>query len=115
MQNQCIRLFISLCHWKLAGIGAANPFGHRATGMDVKNMELTAGREAGVEDNDFRTLFVTHPTPMWVYDPETLGFLTVNDAARRLYGYSREAYAKMTVLDIRPERERERMRAAVKS
>lgn len=22
-----------------------------------------------VEDDDFRTLFVTHPTPMWVYDP----------------------------------------------
>ena len=23
---------------------------------------------------------------MWVYDPETLGFLTVNDSAMTLYG-----------------------------
>jgi diguanylate cyclase (GGDEF)-like protein/PAS domain S-box-containing protein len=77
-------------------------------GCGVSGLEST-------EDEDFKALFVTHPTPMWVYDPETLGFLTVNDSAMTLYGYSREDYAGMTVLDIRPERERERMRAAVKS
>lgn len=71
-----------------------------------------SGNEA---DNDFRLLFETHPTPMWVYDPETLGFLIVNQAAMNLYGYSAEAYRAMTVLDIRPERERERMMAAVRS
>lgn len=68
-----------------------------------------------VENEDFKMLFVTHPTPMWVYDPSTLKFITVNDAAMRLYGYSREDYERMTVLDIRPERERDRMRAAVKA
>lgn len=86
--------------------------------MDVRNSEIAGSGIEGLEaaeDEDFKTLFVTHPTPMWVYDPETLGFLTVNDAAMRLYGYSREDYARMTVLDIRPERERNRMRAAVKS
>ncbi len=72
-------------------------------------------REQAIVDDDFRTLFVTHPTPMWVYDPDTLRFLTVNEAAMRLYGYGEDDYARMTVLDIRPESERERMRVAVQS
>ncbi|AYG63077.1 putative bifunctional diguanylate cyclase/phosphodiesterase [Rhizobium jaguaris] len=64
-------------------------------------------------NDDFRSLFKTHPSPMWVYDPETLRFLIVNDAARDLYGYSDDDYADMTVLDIRPPQERERMANAV--
>ncbi len=64
-------------------------------------------------NDDFQSLFATHPSPMWVYDPVSLRFLIVNNAAVDLYGYSRQAYADMTVLDIRPERERQRMRDAV--
>jgi diguanylate cyclase (GGDEF)-like protein/PAS domain S-box-containing protein len=76
---------------------------------------VAGGFDAAGRDGDFRKLFATHPTPMWVYDPETLRFLIVNDAAVSLYGYSRAAYANMTVLDIRPESERSRMLAAVRS
>lgn len=64
-------------------------------------------------NDDFRSLFETHPSPMWVYDSKTLKFHIVNDAARQLYGYSHEDYAGMTVLDIRPYGERERMRNAI--
>ncbi len=64
-------------------------------------------------NDDFQSLFATHPSPMWVYDPDTLRFLIVNNAAVDLYGYSREAYAGMTVLDIRPAHERQRMITAV--
>jgi PAS domain S-box-containing protein len=64
-------------------------------------------------NDDFQSLFATHPSPMWVYDPDTLHFLIVNNAAIDLYGYSREAYAGMTVLDIRPAHERQRMITAV--
>jgi diguanylate cyclase (GGDEF)-like protein/PAS domain S-box-containing protein len=71
-----------------------------------------AGR-ASSSDDDFRSLFATHPTPMWVYDPVTLRFLIVNNAAIELYGYARSDYAGMTVLEIRPASERERMAAAV--
>src|SRR3546814_14383262 len=38
---------------------------------------------------------------MWVFDRETLRFLGVNDAAIELYGWSREEFREMTVLDLR--------------
>ncbi len=43
----------------------------------------------------YRMLFETSPLPMWVVDDETLGFLAVNDAAVRLYGYSRDEFLAM--------------------
>jgi PAS domain-containing protein len=46
-------------------------------------------------------MFSGDPYPMWVYDCETLRFLEVNDAAARTYGYSREEFLGMTLMDIR--------------
>ena len=40
--------------------------------------------------------------PMWVFDRETLAFLAVNDVAIERYGYSRDQFLAMTILDIRP-------------
>ncbi|MCK9209693.1 MAG: PAS domain S-box protein [Ignavibacteriaceae bacterium] len=53
----------------------------------------------------YRTLFESNPYPMWVYDQETLNFLTINDMAVRNYGYSREEFLSMTLKDIRPTSE----------
>jgi PAS domain S-box-containing protein len=50
----------------------------------------------------YQLLFERNPLPMWVYDPTTLRFLAVNDAAVRRYGYSREEFLGMTIKDIRP-------------
>ncbi|HNV46200.1 MAG TPA: PAS domain S-box protein [Spirochaetota bacterium] len=50
----------------------------------------------------YRLLFEANPHPMWVYDLETLGFLAVNDAAVRKYGYTRDEFLSMTIADIRP-------------
>jgi PAS domain S-box-containing protein len=50
----------------------------------------------------YQLLFERNPLPMWVYDPMTLSFLEVNDAAIRHYGYSREEFLGMTIKDIRP-------------
>jgi PAS domain S-box-containing protein len=46
--------------------------------------------------------FAKSAHPMWVYDRETLAFLDVNEAAVRAYGYSRQQFLIMTILDIRP-------------
>ena len=76
---------------------------------------LTKTEQAEAPNDDFRTLFAMHPSPMWVYDPVTLRFLIVNEAAAALYGYGADEYPDMTVLDIRPEHERKRMIDAVNS
>jgi PAS domain S-box-containing protein len=47
-------------------------------------------------------LFESHPQPMWAFDLETLRFLAVNEAAVLHYGYTREEFLRMTILDIRP-------------
>ncbi len=49
-----------------------------------------------------RKLFDNNPHPTWLYDRETFGFLAVNDAAVRKYGYSRDQFLTMTIKDIRP-------------
>lgn len=53
----------------------------------------------------YKLLFDNNPNPMWVYDAETLRFLTVNDAAIDHYGYTRKEFLAMTLKDIRPEGE----------
>jgi PAS domain S-box-containing protein len=50
----------------------------------------------------YRVLFEHSPVAMWVFDCETFEFLAVNDAAVKLYGYTREEFLRMTVKDIRP-------------
>jgi len=50
----------------------------------------------------YRLLFEGNPLPMWFYDDETLRFLDVNDAAVAHYGWSRDEFLAMTILQIRP-------------
>ncbi len=53
----------------------------------------------------YKTLYNSNPFPMWVFDLETLVFLSVNDAAITHYGYSRDEFMAMTLQDIRPEQD----------
>ena len=52
-----------------------------------------------------RFAFDQNVTPMWVFDINTLAFVTVNDAAVHHYGCSRKEFLSMTILDIRPSDE----------
>jgi hypothetical protein len=62
--------------------------------------------ELGDSEIRYRTLFETMPLPMWVYDSTNLRFLAVNRAAVERYGYSREEFLAMRVVDILPEGQR---------
>ncbi|CAN7308234.1 EAL domain-containing protein [Pseudoduganella sp. LjRoot289] len=63
------------------------------------------------DDSSFVALFVAHPTPMWVYDLETLRFLAVNISAINHYGYSEAEFLGMTIKDIRPREDLSRLGA----
>jgi len=64
-------------------------------------------------EEQYRLLFDSNPHPMWVYDPQTLAFLAVNDAAVHLYGYSRSEFLAMTIKDIRPPEDVPKLLASV--
>ncbi len=51
----------------------------------------------------YKAMFDSNPLPMWVYNLETLRYLSVNDATVAHYGYSRAEFLTMTLRDIRPE------------
>ncbi|KOQ64844.1 diguanylate cyclase [Stenotrophomonas maltophilia] len=61
----------------------------------------------------FRLLFDRNPAPFWVFDPDTLRFIEVNDAAVRQYGYSREEFLTMSILDIRPREGWDEVKGAI--
>ncbi len=55
------------------------------------------------EDQIYRTLFENNPLPTYIYDPETLLFLAVNNAAIREYGYSAKEFRLLKLNDIQLE------------
>ena len=72
--------------------------------------EIARRSAAAIESDRTRArtqmLFEASPTPMWVYDFETLRFLAVNDATVERYGYTRDEFlGGMTIKDIRPPEE----------
>ncbi|WP_296520333.1 EAL domain-containing protein [Rhodoplanes sp.] len=66
-------------------------------------------------EQSFRLMFDSNPVPMWVMDVETLRFLAVNDAAVQHYGYSREQFLSMSVLDLRDVADHDEVRSAARS
>ncbi|MBI3805125.1 MAG: PAS domain-containing sensor histidine kinase [Nitrospirae bacterium] len=54
-------------------------------------------------EEKYRLLFESNPHPTWLYHPQTLAFLAVNQAAVEHYGYSREEFLRMSLKEIRPK------------
>lgn len=78
-------------------VGFAEELASRAA-LAVDNARLY--RAAHEADKRYGMLFGSNPQPMWVFDVESLAFLDVNDAATRHYGYSRDEFLTMTIMDI---------------
>ncbi len=68
---------------------------------------IVADRTNALIDSEaqYRLLFDSNPLPMWVFDRQTLRFLAVNGSAIRHYGYSRDEFLGMTILDIQSPEE----------
>jgi PAS domain S-box-containing protein len=70
------------------------------TALSVENGRLY--RDAQEANERYGMLFGSNPQPMWVFDIDSLAFLDVNEAATRYYGYNRDEFLRMTILDILP-------------
>ena len=70
--------------------------------LDDKEKVATEFRES---EERYRFMFAQNPQPMWIVDSETLNFLEVNQSAIHHYGYSKEEFLSMTIMDIRPVEE----------
>jgi PAS domain S-box-containing protein len=60
-------------------------------------------RKLNASEKAYTRLFLENPQPMWIYRKSDFRFLEVNDAAIELYGYTRDEFLQMTILEIRPK------------
>jgi PAS domain S-box-containing protein len=60
-------------------------------------------------EKQYKLLFFENPSPLYIYDNDTLQILEVNNALLSIYGYTREEFLKMTIMDFRPEKEVQRL------
>ena len=79
--------------------------GHIALAIERRRAEDDLRKNESI----LRLLFEHNPLPTWLHEIETFRFLRANHAAVQQYGYSLEEFEKMTILDIRPASEREKL------
>jgi diguanylate cyclase (GGDEF)-like protein/PAS domain S-box-containing protein len=85
----------------------------RALLYAIERQRLEGGFRQSAEEH--RALFENNPFPVWVYDGYTLRFLAVNEAMVREYGYSRDELLRMTLLDIQPPEEAQKLIPAIEA
>ncbi len=78
---------------------------------DPSHQKTSTASEPHESSSTMRAQLAANPLPTWIYGLETLAFLEVNEAAVTHYGYSRDQFLAMTIQDIRPDDERDRLLA----
>ena len=58
-----------------------------------------------MSEEKYRQLFATVPDAIFIFDAETRQFIDVNESALKLYGYTREEFLSMKLVDITAEPE----------
>ncbi len=77
---------------------------------EAREAAREAEREASETAAAYRMLFEENPQPLWIYDERTLEIFEVNLAAVEAYGYSRDEFLSMTLVDLRPAEEEQALR-----
>jgi diguanylate cyclase (GGDEF)-like protein/PAS domain S-box-containing protein len=72
---------------------------------DLVSLTVSDVTDIKRREASFRLLFDGNPMPMWVFDAQTMAFLSVNDAAVAAYGYDRDAFLRMQLREIWPRDE----------
>jgi len=80
---------------------AISYMGTTAVLLQVRDITERRRVETALRESEtrYRLLFDWNPQPMWVHDIETRRFVAVNEAALRLYRYSRDEFLLMESID----------------
>jgi len=74
----------------------------------------TTRRALSIPESQYRLLFEGNPHPMYVASTQTLAFLAVNRAAVAQYGYTQDEFLNMSLVDIRPTEDADRLRNTIR-
>jgi len=85
--------------------------GHIAIAIERRRAEDALRRSESI----FRLLFSQNPLPTWVIDRQTLGFVQVNEATVRQYGYTTDEFKKLNVFDVVAPEDADRLREHFRS
>jgi PAS domain S-box-containing protein len=66
-------------------------------------VDIEARENLKASEEQYRLLFQQSPLPMFIYDPETLLFISANSSAIEKYGYSEDELKKMKIYELHPE------------
>ena len=79
--------------------------------LEQINQQLKLETDSALQSEQrFQLLFFSNPHPMWVFECNTLAITECNDAALQQYGYTRKEFLKLTILDLRPPDEHQRLK-----
>ncbi len=94
-------------------IRSSDEIGSLATALN-QMAETVERRNAALADSErrYRFLFDSNPLPMWAWDADTMLILAVNEAAVEKYGYDRDTFLSLRILDVVDPAEHVRFRAA---
>ena len=94
-------------------IRSSDEIGSLATALN-QMAETVERRNAALADSErrYRFLFDSNPLPMWAWDADTMLVLAVNEAAIEQYGYDRDTFLSLRILDLIDPSEHARFRGA---
>lgn len=64
--------------------------------------KLMAEEELRSSEQKYKFLFESNPSPLWMIAKDTMSVTAVNEAAAKLYGYTRDELLNMSVKKLRP-------------
>lgn len=79
------------------------------SGLLVLKLVAINNKTIKEREQNFQSVYLGNPNPMWIYDPVSFQFLSVNEAAISAYGYTEKEFLGMTIKDIRPSEDREKV------
>ncbi len=76
-------------------------------------LDIEARDSLKASEEQYRLLFKQSPLPMYIYDPDTLKFVAVNNSAIEKYGYAEVELLQLSIHELHPEAEYEEIKKEI--